>query len=114
MINRFLLPLFLFLCAAAGWAQPSREAIAALLDDDILAVSDASLVVYDLDADSLLFAHLHLWKSVWKLWKATQRAFSRPAAAFCTPALRYACGFCCKRTDFEHFTPITAVFFAYS
>lgn len=57
MNNRFLLPLFLFLCAAAGWAQPSHKALAALMDDDIFTVSDASLVVYDLSADSLIFAH---------------------------------------------------------
>ncbi len=38
-------------------AQPSREKFESLLRDDILKVSDASLVVYDLDGDSLVFAH---------------------------------------------------------
>lgn len=38
-------------------AQPSRSGFEKLLDDEILIQSDVSLVVYDLDADSLVFAH---------------------------------------------------------
>ena len=38
-------------------AQPSRDNFEALLRDDILKVSDASLMVFDLDADTLVFAH---------------------------------------------------------
>lgn len=51
----------LFLCslfaAQAVVAQPAKRDFTALLGDELLTYSDASLVVYDLTTDSLLFSH---------------------------------------------------------
>ena len=46
-----------FLVMAMAMAQPAKKDYRALLSDELLTYSDASLVVYDLTADSLLFAH---------------------------------------------------------
>lgn len=57
MKNRFLLSIFCTLYILAVPAQPTRSGFEKLLGDDIFLQSDVSLVVYDIDADSLLFSH---------------------------------------------------------
>ncbi len=57
-MNRVLLIFVLcFACLFFTQAQPSCSGFGKLLDDEIFRQSDVSLVVYDLDADSLLFSH---------------------------------------------------------
>lgn len=57
MKNRFLLSILCVLYIFAVSAQPLRDGFETLLGDDVFLQSDVSLVVYDLDADSLLFSH---------------------------------------------------------
>ena len=57
MKNRFLLSILCVLYIFAVSAQPLRDDFETLLGDDVFLQSDVSLVVYDLDADSLLFSH---------------------------------------------------------
>ena len=57
MCRTFLTLFFSLFFSFAVQAQSLRKGLDALLRDEIFSQSDASLVVYDLDADSLLFAH---------------------------------------------------------
>ena len=57
MNNRFSLIICGLFASLLATAQPSEKELSALLRDDLLTYSDASLVVYDLTADSLLFSH---------------------------------------------------------
>lgn len=57
MNNRFYLIIYALFASLLAVAQPSKKELSALLSDDLLTYSDASLVVYDLTADSLLFSH---------------------------------------------------------
>lgn len=57
MIKRFQLFVLLSLCLHLSLAQSLSGRLDALLDDELLHDSDASVLVYDLTADSLLYAH---------------------------------------------------------
>ena len=57
MNNRFYSIICALFASLLVVAQPSKKGLSALLSDDLLTYSDASLVVYDLTADSLLFSH---------------------------------------------------------
>lgn len=57
MYRQILFISFCFVLSALLQAQPSAKDLEKLLDDEILSCSDASVMVYDLDNDSLLFSH---------------------------------------------------------
>lgn len=57
MYRQILFISFCFVLSALLQAQPSAKDFEKLLDDEILSCSDASVMVYDLDNDSLLFSH---------------------------------------------------------
>lgn len=57
MIKRFQLFVLLSLCLHLSLAQSLSGRLDALLNDELLHDSDASVLVYDLTADSLLYAH---------------------------------------------------------
>lgn len=57
MNNRLSLFICTLFVAMVTVAQPSQKDLSALLCDDLLTYSDASLAVYDLTADSLFFSH---------------------------------------------------------
>lgn len=57
MNTRFSLFISVLFAVAISYAQPSYKDLTHLLNDELLSYSDASLVVYDLTSDSLLFSH---------------------------------------------------------
>ena len=57
-MKSYIVGLFLlFYFSLPQKAQTLSEGVGALLADELLQKSDVSLAVYDLDADSLLYAH---------------------------------------------------------
>lgn len=57
VIKRYLLFVFILLASLRAVAQSPAERLTALLGDEVVEQCNASLVVYDIEGDSLLFSH---------------------------------------------------------